>query len=148
MNNNAWGRGRPKRCWSRRAENITHPCLPPSPGKRAPCSHPFNNLTGFRIITRLVAPHNVTFQQTIYILYIYISILRFVKHLLAYRPLPIRTPYRTYACSTFYAALLPINTRTCYKFNNWSIYLGESTYCKPTYLSIYAMRWFWSTDGC
>lgn len=65
MNNNACGRGWPKRWRSRRAENITHSRLTPSLRKRAPCSHPFNSLAGFRIITRLVAPHNATFQPTI-----------------------------------------------------------------------------------
>jgi len=101
MNNNAWGRGCPKRCRSRRAENITHPCLTPSLGKRAPCSHPFDSLAGFRIITRHVAPHNATFQQTIYIIY-NIYIYKYIEicqtfACVSLRPLSMRTPYHTYA---------------------------------------------------
>lgn len=36
----------------------------------------------------------------------------------------------------FYAAFLPVNTRTCYKFNNWYIYLPRVDLLL-TYLLIY-----------
>uniref|UniRef100_A0A2S2P5S2 Uncharacterized protein n=1 Tax=Schizaphis graminum TaxID=13262 RepID=A0A2S2P5S2_SCHGA len=130
MNNNALGGEGRKQRWRWRRyrsgggggvppENITHPCLTPSPGKRAPCSHPFNSLAGFRIIMRLVAPHNATFQQTIHILYKYWDLSNLCSRIaLLLRPLTTRTPYTALRPAARFAphSCLPI-LRTFYEFN-------------------------------
>lgn len=110
-----WGGGE-----TESGENIAHPRHTLSPSIRAPYSNPFNSLVSFRIIMRLVAPHNASFQQTIlYILYKYWDLSNICSDIASAVAATNSYPYRTYACCTH--SHPPICTY--YKLYNWYICL-------------------------